>query len=422
MKKKILFIFFVIFILALLLPRSQKIHLGKMIKDYIPISVYSSLKFIVYNSISTIIKKLSNDYNVTFLPNTQNEKIDFKQIKLEFLNEFEGGYLDLKKSYRKTFFLEIFKSNLYVLSYDGNIYFSNIEDILSEKINFEKIDTNLTFINRNQYSFERVLDFEVFQNKIFISKVIKDKDCYYMLVDYAILNEKILNFKNIFSTVDLECAKIIQAGKIEILNNNLLLTTAADMLDNEDESDPKPQNDNSIYGKLLSINLENNNFEIFNKGHRNSLGLLVDQNLILSTENGPKGGDEINVELKGENYGWDIASYGKKYNSKFNYVDHEQFGFKEPLFVFIPSIGISEIIKLDNRFSDKWNDNYLIGSLYGNHLLRVKLNNKASKVIFVEKIFIGDRIRDLVYDKISQTVFLALENNGSIGYLRKSNN
>lgn len=421
MKKKILFIFLVIFILAFLLPRSQKIHLGKMIKSYTPISVYSSLKFIFDNS--TSIKKLSNDYNVTFLPNTQNEKIDFKQIKLEFLNEFEGGYLDLKKSYRKTFFLEIFKSNLYVLSNEGNIYFSNIEDILSEKINFEKIDTNLTFINRNQYSFDRVLDFEVFQNKIFVSKVIKDKDCYYMLVDYAILNEKILNFKNIFSTVDLECAKkFIQAGKIEILNNNLLLTTAADMLVNEDESDPKPQNDNSIYGKLLSINLENNNFEIFNKGHRNSLGLLVDQNLILSTENGPKGGDEINVELKGENYGWDIASYGKKYYSKFNYVDHEQFGFKEPLFVFIPSIGISEIIKLDNRFSDKWNDNYLIGSLFGNHLLRVKLNNKASKVMFVEKIFIGDRIRDLVYDKISQTVFLALENNGSIGYLRKSNN
>ena len=67
-------------------------------------------------------------------------------------------------------------------------------------------------------------------------------------------------------------------------------------------------------------------------------------------------------------------------------------------------------------------NNYLIGSLKGNHLLRVKLNNKASKVLFVEKIYIGDSIRDLVYDNDSKTVFLALENSGSVGLLKKTIN
>ena len=101
---------------------------------------------------------------------------------------------------------------------------------------------------------------------------------------------------------------------VPFLENKILLTTGADILKEKDESDSKPQDITSVYGKLLSINLENNSFEIFNKGHRNSLGLLVDQDLILSTENGPRGGDEINLEIKDKNYGWDIASYGSKYS------------------------------------------------------------------------------------------------------------
>lgn len=423
MKKKYLFFFFVIIILlySFYIPRTQKIYIASKFINYIPNSVYQSLKFIYdYNK---SVKKISNDYNVAFLPYTQNEKIDFKKINLKFLKDKEGGYFDEKKSLRKTFFLEISDSDLYVLSNEGYIYFSNISDILNEKNNFKEVKSNLNSNIENQYTFEKILDFEIFENKIYVSKVIRDKNCFYMLIDFANLNQQFLNFKNIFSTINIECVeKFIQAGKIEILKNQLLLTTGADILKDKSESDLKPQDNNSIYGKLLSINLKNNNFEIFNKGHRNSLGLLIDQNLILSTENGPRGGDEINIELKGENYGWDEASYGEKYNYQFTYLDHESNGYKEPLFVFIPSIGISEIIKLDNDFSDKWKNNYLIGSLKGNHLLRIKLDNKASKVLFVEKIYIGDSIRDLVYDNQSKTIFLALEISGSIGLLNKSTN
>lgn len=421
MKKKILFFFFFIIIIlySFFIPRTQKIYIASKLVNYIPKSVYQSLKFIYDYSDS--VKKVSNDYNVAFLPNTQNEKIDFKKINLKFLKEKEGGYLDEKKSLRKTFFLEIFDSDLYVLSKEGYIYFSNINDILNEKNNFKEIKSNLDSNIENQYTFEKILDFEIFENKIYVSKVIRDKNCFYMLIDFANLNQQFLNFKNIFSTINIECVKeSIQAGKIEILKNHILLTTGADILKEKDESDSKPQDNNSVYGKLLSINLENNSFEIFNKGHRNSLGLLVDQNLILSTENGPKGGDEINIELKRENYGWDQASYGEKYYHQSTYLDHESNGYREPLYVFIPSIGISEIIKLDNNFSTKWKNNYLIGSLKGNHLLRIKLDNKASKVIYVEKIYIGDSIRDLVYDNLSKTIFLALEISGSIGLLNKS--
>lgn len=110
------------------------------------------------------------------------------------------------------------------------------------------------------------------------------------------------------------------------------------------------------------------------------------------------GGDEINLEIKGKNYGWDLVSYGEKYKKEFMYLDHEIEGYQEPIIAFIPSLALSEIIKLDNNFSKKWQNNYLIGSLYGGHLLRVRFNKEKTKVIYIEKIFVGERIRDLDYD------------------------
>ena len=59
-------------------------------------------------------------------------------------------------------------------------------------------------------------------------------------------------------------------------------------------------------------------------GHRNPQGLFVDQNkIVLSTEHGPWGGDEINLipfekiynnEIL--NFGWPISSYGEHYAKK----------------------------------------------------------------------------------------------------------
>ena len=55
-------------------------------------------------------------------------------------------------------------------------------------------------------------------------------------------------------------------------------------------------------------------------GHRNPQGLsyVKDLNLIINSEHGPKGGDEINFNYlnktsKIKNFGWPIASYGEPY-------------------------------------------------------------------------------------------------------------
>ena len=62
-------------------------------------------------------------------------------------------------------------------------------------------------------------------------------------------------------------------------------------------------------------------------------------------------------------------------------------------------------------------DNYLIGSLNYRHILRVKFDNNYNRLIFTEKIFIGERIRDLLYVPKEKIILLALEDSGSLGIL-----
>jgi hypothetical protein len=57
---------------------------------------------------------------------------------------------------------------------------------------------------------------------------------------------------------------------------------------------------------------------------------------------------------------------------------------------------------------------------YG-HLLRVKFDNKFTKVIYIEKIFVGERIRDLMYIKNDKVIVFAMESSGSIGILKNEN-
>ena len=84
---------------------------------------------------------------------------------------------------------------------------------------------------------------------------------------------------------------------------------------------------------------------MFSRGHRNPQGLFVDDELILSTEHGPKGGDELNLIVQGEDYGWPVASYGFEYYLEDNYQRPHLPAFAEPLYYFTPSIGISEITR-----------------------------------------------------------------------------
>ena len=86
---------------------------------------------------------------------------------------------------------------------------------------------------------------------------------------------------------------------------------------------PLAQKLENQYGKILKIDIDTKIGEIVSYGHRNPQGLHYSKkyDFIISTEHGPKGGDEININhkpfLKIKNFGWPISSYGEHYKKNY---------------------------------------------------------------------------------------------------------
>ena len=386
-----------------------------------PKSVQSIFRVIVSNKNNTY--KLNNDYNVKFLPETQSFNLNLKKIKIKN-DKLQTKGIFKKKIYNRTpIYLDILDNKLVITFKDSEIFYvemSNLNNLENDDIiNPIKLKHNLSNLE--------ILDTLINDNSIYVSTRIFENNCQKFGIFKSDLNFKKLNFKSIFK--DEECYVIaIQGGKMQFNKklNKIIVSTAADIKKNLDRSDEKPQDSNSIMGKTLIIDEENKSYRIYSKGHRNIIGLYIDdyQNII-ATENGPRGGDEINLIKDGFNYGWPIASYGEK-DDYLPYKDndipyykknHKTYGFEEPIFAFVPSIGISEIIKVGNNFSNFWQETFLVGSLNGQHLYRIVFDDEYTKVKFYEKIFIGERIRDIKYYSKKRTILLALEESGSIGIL-----
>ena len=79
-------------------------------------------------------------------------------------------------------------------------------------------------------------------------------------------------------------------------------------------------------------------------GHRKPQGLAKIDERLFSTEHGPRGGDEVNLIYKNNNYGWPISSYGTNYDdasylTKTYKYNHEKYGFTEPLINLLHQLG-----------------------------------------------------------------------------------
>ena len=82
--------------------------------------------------------------------------------------------------------------------------------------------------------------------------------------------------------------------------------------------------------------------------------------------------------------------------------------------------GNSGSLGLPNNFSNFFQENFIIASLNGRSIHRVKFDNNYNKIIFNEKIFIGQRIRDLKYSHKLNGIIMTLEEKGEIGIITNS--
>ena len=105
--------------------------------------------------------------------------------------------------------------------------------------------------------------------------------------------------------------------------------------------------------------------EVYTLGHRNSLGMALNPATgeLWQTENGPNGGDEINIIRAGKNYGWPLVSYGRTYPGPWQAKLPTSEGFEPPTVYWTPAIAVSGIAFYTGDKLPLWKGDVFIGGL-----------------------------------------------------------
>jgi len=177
------------------------------------------------------------------------------------------------------------------------------------------------------------------------------------------------------------------------------------------------QDPNSDYGKVLRLREDgsvpgDNPFvgrtgykpEIYSLGHRDQLGLTIhpETGVVYSNENGPNGGDEINLILPGRNYGWPLVSYGRTYEGPRVSEAPWREGIEQPLVIWIPSIALSGMTFYTGDRFPAWKGNVFVGGMRQGEipptgrLERVVFNSKMEELRRESLLLdLKQRIRDV---------------------------
>jgi len=105
--------------------------------------------------------------------------------------------------------------------------------------------------------------------------------------------------------------------------------------------------------------------EVFTLGHRSTIGLAVHPGTgeIWQNENGPNGGDEINVLVPGANYGWPMVSLGRDYQGNWHSERFQQDGYEDPIVYWMPSIAVSGMTFYTGDALPRWKGDVFVGGL-----------------------------------------------------------
>jgi glucose/arabinose dehydrogenase len=158
---------------------------------------------------------------------------------------------------------------------------------------------------------------------------------------------------------------------------------------------PAAQNPGSHIGKILRIRDDgsvppDNPFvgkpeykpEIYSLGHRNPLGLYIHPvtGELWSTEEGPQGGDELNIIRAGKNYGWPLASLGRNYDGTIVGQGFTAPGVEDPIVFWVPAIANSGLSFYNGDKFPAWRGQAFVGAMRagtGQFIARVTFNAKG---------------------------------------------
>jgi glucose/arabinose dehydrogenase len=138
--------------------------------------------------------------------------------------------------------------------------------------------------------------------------------------------------------------------------------------------------------------------EIWSYGHRNVQGAALHPatGVLWTHEHGPQGGDELNRNLPGRNYGWPVITHGREYGTGFRIGEGtERPDVEPPRHQWTPSIAPAGLAFYTGPDFPAWRGNAFVGSLKFRFLARLEL--KDDRVVGEERLLgeLGARLRDV---------------------------
>ncbi len=203
------------------------------------------------------------------------------------------------------------------------------------------------------------------------------------------------------------------------------------------------QDVNSLGGKVLRLNddgsvpddnpfvgREGHRPEIYTLGHRSQIGLAKHPvtGEVWQNENGPNGGDEINVLKPGANYGWPLMSYGRTYPGPWQAEKFWQPGFEYPIVYWTPSIAVSGMTFYTGDALPNWKGDVFVGGLRTGeipgtgHVERILFNENMEE-LRRESLLVDlrQRIRDIRMGPDELLYVLTDEDDGAVLRIEPAN-
>ena len=138
-------------------------------------------------------------------------------------------------------------------------------------------------------------------------------------------------------------------------------------------------------------------------------------------EDGPNGGDEVNILQAGKNYGWPVVSNGRYYLGPRVSVGDYKEGMEPPVVYWVPAIAVSGLTFYTGDKFPRWKNNLFVGGMRqgevprSGQLERIDFNEKWEE-LHRESMFheLQNRIRDVRQGPDGLLYVLTEENDGAL--------
>jgi aldose sugar dehydrogenase len=192
---------------------------------------------------------------------------------------------------------------------------------------------------------------------------------------------------------------------------------------------PQAQDLGSHMGKTIRINAdgtvpEDNPFvgradalpEIWSLGHRNVQGIAIaPDGQVWTIEHGTRGGDEVNLDRAGLNYGWPDAAYGVEYRGgPITGGNTASDGSEQPVYYWDPVIAPGGAVFYEGAMFPGWRGDLLVAALKEKHIARLVLD--GDRVVGEERLLtdLGERVRDVAVGPDGAVWAITDEQNGKL--------